>query len=461
MSGEHGGRRSAVGRRLSPTAVIAALVPLLTVGALFGVQPHDRAATVHPAEEVPPTRVDLVCPAGEGGDVVLAATAGRGGGEASVSTAGGAESSVLSLAADGVTRVRSDQTTFLRATGDVAAEMIGSRVSSAGLSSAECVLPRPDYWFSGLGAGADHASVLELANPDGGPAVADVQVWGRTGLIDVPALRGVTVPGGEATRLDLAEIVPRRGELAIHVAVSRGRLGASVLDRVPPLGSRPASEGWLPDSAEPAAEQLLLGLARGEGEDTLVVANPGEDEARVEVRVVTKDASFVPEGQEPLRVEAGSVATVTLSSMLRRQVADGALGLQLSASAPVAASLRSVIGDDLVHAPVTAPTDAAATALVPPGEATLVLARAGGAGLAVVTAYDARGRRLSRKRVELGEGSGGTLGLPAQTRLVQVVPRRTEVAGSVVVTDRGATVVPLRDLRRRTLIPDVRPGLPG
>jgi len=131
-----------------------------------------------------------------------------------------------------------------------------------------------------------------------------------------------------------------------------------------------------------------------------VLSNPGADEARVELRVVTEDASFVPQGQEEIRVSPESVETITLTETLRSQIREGALALQVTSTAPVTAALRSVVGDVLVHAPSVIGTDAPMTALVPVGEAQLVLARAGGAGVAVVAAY-ADGRLLEEKRVEL------------------------------------------------------------
>ena len=90
--------------------------------------------------------------------------------------------------------------TFVRARGAVSAQLLAARFQPDGLAATECALPRPDYWFTGVGADADHASVLQLANPDTGPAVADVTVLGRTGPIDVPELRGLTVQGGRDRR---------------------------------------------------------------------------------------------------------------------------------------------------------------------------------------------------------------------------------------------------------------------
>ena len=108
--------------------------------------------------------------------------------------------------------------------------------------------------------------------------------------------------------------------------------------------------------------------------------------------------------------------------------------------------------------PVVSRAEQPVTALVPPGESSLVLAGAEGAGVATVAAYD-DGKLLAEERVELTEGSGGSVDLPEGTSLVRVTPRRTSVAASVVTTGDGATVVPLRELVRTSLVPGVRPGL--
>lgn len=454
------GRRSAVRRSVSPTALLAVLLPILTVGALALVRPDAPVVVDRAPEQVSPSRVDLVCPSGSSDSEIALATSGRATGDVSSISPGDLDPAPVSLVSDVVERLTRPDATFVRATGGLAAELIGARIDEEGMAATECVLPRSDYWITGLGAGAEHATVLELGNPDAGPAVADITVWGRTGELDVPTLRGITVPGGESQLLDLAEVLPRRDELAIHVEVSRGRMAAAALDEIPALGSRPATASWLPAVLEPDTEQLLLGLVGGEGTDTLVVSNPGADEARVQLRIVTEDAAFVPEGQQEIRVSPESVETITLTETLRAQVRAGALALQVTSTAPVTAALRSVVGDDLVHAPSVIGTASPVTALVPDGDARLVLARAGGAGVAVVSAYG-DGELLAEERVELADGSGGTVNLPEGTDLVRVVPRRTDVAASVVVTsNRGATVVPLRELVRFALIPDVRPGLP-
>jgi hypothetical protein len=464
------GRRSDTRRRISPTAVLAVVLPAMTVGALALVRPAEVESPERAAEQVPPTRVDLVCPEGtdESGLAFTGGSQTEDG--ATFNSLTQIDPSRVPLEENAVSEIDEEGPAWVRGSGPVAAELIGLRYAERGLASVPCVQPRPEYWFTGVGAGAEHSSTLELTNPDPGPAVADVTVWGRTGPINVGGLRGISLPGGQTQQLDLGSVVPRRGELLLNVVVSRGRLGAALVDEIPSIGARDATSAWLPASPEPSTESLLLGLV-GDGDpeqeatDTLVLGNPGSSEARAELRVVTEDAQFVPEGLEEVRIDPGSTEIVTLSETLRAQIADGALGLLVTSSEPVTATLRSVVDGDLAHAPVATGADAAMSALVPPGAARLVLARAGGAGVAVVASYDESGRELEEKRVELSDGSGGELELPEGTRLVRVTPRRTDVSAAVVVRAAaqgtfGATVVPLEQLVRYALVPDVRPGLP-
>ena len=93
---------------------------------------------------------------------------------------------------------------MVNGSGDLAAGLVVTR-SGAG-SAVGCDRPVPEQWFTGVGASAEHSSTLTLVNPDKGPAVADVTVWDGSALVDVPALRGVRVPGG-AHRV----LRPRRG----------------------------------------------------------------------------------------------------------------------------------------------------------------------------------------------------------------------------------------------------------
>lgn len=457
------GRRSATRRRgLHPTAVIAVVLVLLTLGVLLLVQPQEPAARGQGAEQVPLSASALTCPTALTGAEAAYFSSGVEPGDSDLRVLTGDDSQRLRLGRMEVTTIEpADGPVVVTAEGDVAPGVLGARFGGDALASTECGAPQPETWFTGVGASARHASTIELVNPDAGVALADITVYGSGGPIDVPDLRGVTVGGRQSVQLDLAEMVPRRGEMTLQVVVARGRLGATVLDRVPELGAQAETADWLPGQAEPATRSLLLGIPRGEGRDDLVVANPGEDEARVDLRVVTADSAFTPEGLDELRVPPGGVRTVTLSSVMRREVADGALGVEVTSTVPVTASLRSVVAGDLSHAAPVVPADQPMTVLVPEGQGSVVLADAEAVGVATVAAWTADGKELEKQRVELQPGRGGVVELPEGAAVVQVTPERTSVHAVAMVTGSGgAAVLPFRTRVSSALDPDVRPGLP-
>jgi hypothetical protein len=322
----------------------------------------------------------------------------------------------------------------------------------------------PDSWFTGVGAGAGHRSVLELTNPDSGTAVADITVHGRSGVVDVPRLRGVSVAGGTSVRLDLASIVPRRDELALHVVAARGRIGATVLDRYDRIGSEDVTEDWLPAQDSAATDNLLMGLAPGQGRRALVVANDTDDEVRADLRVVTAQSVFRPQGLPEIRVPAHSVQRVDVSGVLGPAIAKGGTGIVVTSTGPVTATVRSIVGRDLSHTVPVQALEGAATVLLPTGDAgvtkTVELAGADRSGTVTVVSRSASGEQLDSADVEVSPDHGITVELPAGARLVTVTPERARIAGAVLVTGGGAAVVQLRRPATNGLVPSVGPGLP-
>lgn len=457
------GRRSAAARRgLNPTALIGVVLVALTIGVLLLVQPQEPSDRTAGPTTSTLTSTSLGCPSTlPGGEAVAVGTAGDDlDGEVSVTARGDEQS--LPVESGRVSSVDERRAVAVTGTGDLAVGLLAARFGGRSLAAVGCPGSAPETWFTGVGAGAEHDAVLELVNPDQGPAVADVTVYGRGGPIDVPELRGVTVRGRDSLRLQLGEVLPRRGELALQVVVSRGRLSASLLDQFLQLGARPLTEDWLSGQPEPTTRAVLLGLPDGEGTHVLAVANPGDSEARVTVRILTTDSAFAPEGIGEIRVPPGSVRTVTLTSAVRPAVADGAIGIVVDADSPVTSTVRSVVGDDLSHAVSVLPSAEPTTVLVPPGTVSVVLGDAEGVGAATVEAWTADGDVLEEQRVELKPGQGAVVDLPPDAALVRVTPRRTSVHAAALVTDprAGAAVIGFRELVTDALIPDVRPGLP-
>ena len=303
--------------RLNLTAVLAVVLPALTVGALALVRPADVDEPSHPPRETELNLAILTCPSsiGDGREVLVASATGRAG-EVELSQSGAASTTTVDVPADlpataDAGPARRDRPRH----GRDGARAGGLATGRRARPPSSCRPPESDQWFTALGAAARHTSVIELVNPDPGPAVADITVIGPRGPVDAPSLRGITVPGGRSIRLDLAREIPLRGELAAHVEVSRGRLGVHATDSFDELGRGDAGVDWLP-AQQPGEDLLLLGLPSGTGTRSLVLANAGDDEARAVVRVVTEDSTFRPEGLEDVRVPPGSVTRVPLSAIL-------------------------------------------------------------------------------------------------------------------------------------------------
>ncbi|WP_244929529.1 DUF5719 family protein [Nocardioides sp. W7] len=448
-------RSSSSGRRVDVTVLLAVLLPVLVLAllAVAGTEPVERSQ--RPPTTTGLTSATLGCPTGlPGAPSVRVANADDAAGEVSI----GEDQATLEAGRSAQLEVSGSA--VVRATGDLAPGLVAGRSGTTPLAATECPRPIAEQWFTGVGAGARHSSVLELVNPNTGPAVADVVVLGSAGAVDAPELRGVLVPGSATRRLELGSLLPQEGELALQVTTTRGRLTASVEDTDDRLGSAEPTTDWLGGQAEAQPTSTLLGVPSGAGRRSLVLANPGEDELRAELRFVTADSVFAPQGLEEVRIAPRSTTRVTLSEQLGTATADGTYGVQVSATGPVTASLRSVVRRDVSHAMPAEPVTARTVAVVPEGRKQLQLADASGVGVVGVVARDAEGREVAREKVEVTPGAGGTLDLPSSAVVVEVTPRRVSVLGAVLVTGTGSTVLRLHDLTSAGLVPQVGPGLP-
>ena len=437
--------------------VLAVVIPLVTYGALTATsgEPAPLPGPV-PPKDAALTSQQVVCPPPITGGAVSVSNV-RVSGEMQLRM--GEEQSTVTVEQDKTTRVDADSSVVVDGRGPLAPGLLAARVDERGAAATSCAAPQPDYWFTGVGSASIHSSELELVNPDAGGAIADVEIYGANGVLPVDAVRGVTVPGGTTTAIDLAETAPDRSELAVHVSVIRGRLGASIVNRIAGDGSY---ADWLPPQAEPSSSTVLLGLAAGRGEHQLVVANPSDDQARVQIKVIGLESTFAVLGLDELSIPPQSVSVTDVGDVVGDAVAkEKAGGLQVTSTVPVTSGLRSVVGapaEDLSHAVAATPVHEAAL-LLPKGRATLVLAAPTESGSVTVTAYDAGGKHLKTERVAVKRLTCAVLGLPGQTSLVDVRAERTPLPGAVrVVTDGGVVTLPLQELVLTGLVPAVSAG---
>ncbi|WP_127480775.1 DUF5719 family protein [Nocardioides pantholopis] len=455
-------RRSerARGGRPDLLVVLAVLVPLLAVVLVLlgGGDPAGRPDT--PASDSALTRTTLVCPSAreDARSRVLVATTEPASG--AVRAGRGEQETTLDLRPERTASVTDPDTVPVTGEGDLAPGLVASRVETGPLAAADCLPGAARAWFTGVGAGARHSSVLELANEGSGQAVVDVRVLGAGGPVEADDLLGVVVRGGETVRVDLSRTVPRRDELALEVTTTRGRISATVLDQVDRLGRSEPSRDWLASQAEPDVRNVLLGLPGRAPERELVLANGGADEVRADVRLLSADSVFRPEGLDEVRVPPGGVTRVSLAGVLAAAEDEGVAGVQVDSTGPLTATLRSVSGGDLTSTVAGATVGEVSALLVPAGPKSLVLGNADAVGVVEVTARDGAGKVLATERVEMAPDRASTVDLPRRAVQVVVDPRRTTVSGSVLVTGDGVATLSLRELDRAARVPDVRPGLP-
>lgn len=463
------GRRSSgrtPGSGLGIVVVLVVLLPLLTAGALALVRPQSATRTARPPSLVDLSTASLVCPpalpGGSGLSLSTAAGKAKDAGDASgrLTLRAGSMFRRAKVTSGEVSAPRPGPgAVVVSGQGDLAPGLVAARTSSAPLAAVDCPAPAADQWFTALGAGTTHSSVVELTNPNPGPALADLTVYAQGGPLDVPRLRGVAIPGYSTRRLDLAAIVPRRGDLAVRVSTARGRLGVSVRDTFDETGGGGATD-WLAGQPAPQRSNLLLGLPSGDGTRSLVLGNPGADEVTAEVELVSKDSVFAPQGVDTIRIPPQSTTRVTLTDVLSSAVGDGALGLRVVGSDVLTATLRSLVGGDLSLTTPGRALAAPTSAVLPKGRKQVLLGGATRAGTVTVVGRAADGTRLAVERVDLTTDRGASVSVPDRAVLVSVEPAGTGAASSVLVTGTGASVVALRDLTLSGEVPDVRPGLP-
>jgi hypothetical protein len=453
-------------RRFGADVVLAVLLPVASAGALLALHPDRTQPHGGPPVETPLTSASVVCPSalpGQG-DQLGVTTLGtdpatKVSGDLQVGL--GPSTTPLSVRSGHVTTVPADPgPTVISGSGDLAPGLVAGRSRPSPLAATDCAPPEPEQWFTAAGADATHDSVIELVNPNAGPAIADITVRSPSGVLDVPALRGVSVPGHSSSQLDLGQVVPRRGELSVEVHTSRGRLAVHVVDAFDELGNGDRAEDWLPAQDEPVTTAMLLGLANGQGARTLVLANPGTDEVRATIKVVTASSVYAPEGVDEVRVAPDTTEAVSLDDVLKQAARKGALGVEVEATGPVASTLRQVVDGDLSLLAPAPVVDATTSAVVPQGAKHLLLGGPDAVGVATVTSYAPNGKQLDQQRIELAPDAGADVALPDKAALVTVAPERTSVRAAVLLTGTGTAVVPLRELVLTGLVPHVRPGVP-
>lgn len=203
-------------------------------------------------------------------------------------------------------------------------------------STAWCLAPRADWWFTGADTSVDSTSTLVLTNPGPSVAVVALDLYGAHGRVRALGAEAIALAPHTRREYDLARWAPGQAALSVHAAVSRGAVTAAVLvQRV--AGATPAGSDWLPPSAAPGRTVVVGAGLAGRVDQTLLLANPGDRQQVVTVRVLSATGAFTSTGLPPVQVPPGTVVTRSLASV----TAHGADALELSAHGLVTGAVES------------------------------------------------------------------------------------------------------------------------
>lgn len=159
-----------------------------------------------------------------------------------------------------------------------------------------------EWWFASGASTRDAGMTLVVYNPSPGPATVDTAFTTGSGVREPTDLQGIPVPSGTAVALDVSGLVTEREVIASHVTTRRGRV---VVDRVQTFDGRGAATTDEEEEAETYVRRGLTvtpgvpgprtawslpgGIRTDRVHEQVVVVNPGEEVAEVEVGFVLDD----------------------------------------------------------------------------------------------------------------------------------------------------------------------------
>ncbi|MFE2600528.1 DUF5719 family protein [Streptomyces sp. NPDC059396] len=225
-----------------------------------------------------------------------------------------------------------------------------------GLLGTACAAPDTDFWFPGASTEAARQDYVHLTNPDDTAAVADIEVYGKDGVLKSDVGEGIPVPGKSSVPVLLSTLTSEAApDVTVHVTTRTGRVGAVLR-----VADEKAGSDWLAASGDPAGRVVLPGIPADATDVRLVAFAPGEDDADLKVQLAGADGTIVPAGNETLHVKSRMTASVDLADVTKGEAGSLVLSpAQSGRATPVVAALRVVRGkgssQEIAFIPATAP----------------------------------------------------------------------------------------------------------
>lgn len=238
-----------------------------------------------------------------------------------------------------------------------------------GLQGVNCTAPDTEFWFPGASTAPERTDYVHLTNPDDGPAVVDIELYGKDGAIKSTVGEGITVQPHSGEPVLLSTLSDeRQTNLTVHVSVRSGRVAAAVQALDDKIGG-----DWLAASADPAGTLVLPGIPKDATSVRLIAFTPGDADADLKVRLASSDGLITPAGNETLHVKSGMTSAIDLGDVTRGEA--GSLVLTpTDRSVPVVAALRVTRGkgdkQETAFIPATSPVGTRATSADNSGKGT-------------------------------------------------------------------------------------------
>jgi hypothetical protein len=268
---------------------------------------------------------------------------------------------------------------------------------------------------------------VHLVNPDQTPAVVDVELYSKDGLLKASTGDGITVPGGGSQPVLLSTIVADKApDLTVHVVARSGRVGA-LLQAV----DSTAGADWMAPAAGPATSLILPGIPADATDVRLVAYAAGTDDADLTLKLATSSGTITPAGHETLHVKSGMTASVDLGDVTKGDTSSLIIGSStVHTPVPVVAALRVTRGkganQEIAFLPATPQIDT---------RASVADNRAKGSTLSLTAVGQDAGVRITSSA-----GSGGgtsasrTVTVKAGATLAMAPPQPSGLKGSYAVT---------------------------
>ncbi len=205
-----------------------------------------------------------------------------------------------------------------------------------------CSSLQNEQWFVGGAADVTSIGKILIVNSGLSSAVVDLQIWNEIG--EQPT-KPITLQANSYREFRLDSLAPGSREIVIRSLTRSGRVTSYLIDErgkgLKALG------GDLVNFAPKAAKEIFIPAiphtVRKVGREEVVLKHslrllvPGEIDARVTVKVLSTDGSFIPAGFENKVVKSGSVINLALNPNLP----SSKFGLHISSDKPLVASVYS------------------------------------------------------------------------------------------------------------------------